>query len=377
MPSPSADAPRSPLSILVVDDEPDMEAMVRQMFRSRVRRGHYRLAFAGNGREALAYVDSGAGVDVVVTDINMPSMNGIELLEALQARGCDAKSVVVSAYGDMGNIRAAMNFGAFDFITKPVDFDDLQSTIERTQRCVSSCRASGAASSPDPGVLDGAAVRAVQRAILPDRVSWDRRYTVSAALVAAGAFGGDFVDVVRLEDECVGLVAGRVSTGAGDGMLAMLQLRSLFKGAAIADRDPGSVLSHVGEAVRDGALGSASASALYAVHCPIEHTVACVAAGEVGALVLSPFASGSLFPDGASAPLGRDMDTVPHFVSADVRPGRVFVASSRSCAGAGVGAVPDFGDASSIAASVAGSSRDVACLVLSRLDASNGVDLHG
>lgn len=367
MPSPCADAPRSPLSILVVDDEPDMELMVRQMFRSRVRRGHYRLAFAGNGREALAYIDAGADVDVVVTDINMPSMNGLELLEALRARGCDAKSVVVSAYGDMSNIRAAMNYGAFDFITKPVDFDDLQSTIERTQRYVASSRASGAAHSPVPGVLDGDVVRAVQRAILPDRVSWDRRYTISAAIVAAGAFGGDFVDVVRLEDGCVGLVAGRVSAGAGGGVLAMLQLRSLLKGAAIAERDPGSVFSHVVEAVRDGALGRASASALYAVYSPVERTVACVAAGEVGALVLSPSATGSLSPDGASASLGRDADPVPRVVSADVPPGAVFVASSRSCAGGRADAVSDFADASSVAAFVGGPSREVACLVLARL----------
>ena len=367
MPSPAADAPRSPLSILVVDDEPDMELMIRQMFRSRVRRGDYRLAFAGNGREALAYIDSGAGVDVVVTDINMPSMNGLELIEALQARGSNAKSVVVSAYGDMGNIRAAMNFGAFDFITKPVDFDDLQSTIERTQRYVSSCRIPGAAPSPVSGVLDGAVVRAVQRAILPDRISWDSRYTVSAALVAAGAFGGDFVDVVRLENECVGLVAGRVSPDDGDGVLAMLQLRSLLKGAAIAERDPGAVFSHAGEAVRDGALGRASASALYAVYCPIERTVTCVAAGEVGALVLSPSRAGSLLPDGASAPLGRDADAVPRVVSADVPPGAVFVASSRSCTGVEAGAVSDLADASTVAASVGGPSRDVACLVLARL----------
>ena len=126
---------REPTRILIVDDEPDIELMMRQKMRRKVRKGLYELEFALNGREALEKLDNGGagGIDMVVTDINMPIMNGLELLSELAKHHPGLKSIVVSAYGDMENIRIAMNLGAFDFVTKPVDFADLEATIERTE----------------------------------------------------------------------------------------------------------------------------------------------------------------------------------------------------------------------------------------------------
>lgn len=115
-----------PTAILYVDDEPDFELLIRQKYRRQVRRGELALTFASNGVEALAAVIARAEpFDLIVTDINMPEMNGLQLLARLQHQGHETPVLVLSAYGDMVNIRAAMNTGAFDFVTKPIDFADL------------------------------------------------------------------------------------------------------------------------------------------------------------------------------------------------------------------------------------------------------------
>ena len=120
-------------TILFVDDEPDLEALVLQKFRKQIREGAVRVIFAHDGVEALESLERHQ-VDMVVSDINMPRMDGLSLLQRLQ-EGEDKKStIIVSAYGDMNNIRTAMNRGAFDFLTKPIDFGDLETTIDKTIR---------------------------------------------------------------------------------------------------------------------------------------------------------------------------------------------------------------------------------------------------
>ncbi|MBK8176540.1 MAG: response regulator [Rhodospirillales bacterium] len=118
--------------ILVVDDEPDLELLVTQKFRRRIGAGEYAFLFASDGEEALARLESHPDVDVVLSDINMPRMDGLTLLTRLQDLSSMLRTVIISAYGDMKNIRTAMNRGAFDFITKPIDFDDLEATIAKT-----------------------------------------------------------------------------------------------------------------------------------------------------------------------------------------------------------------------------------------------------
>jgi adenylate cyclase len=122
--------------ILVVDDEPDLEALVLQKFRRQIRDGTVTFTFARDGVEALAALEEDRNVDLVVSDINMPRMDGLMLLEKLQDSGRHLSTIIVSAYGDMSNIRTAMNRGAFDFLMKPIDFGDLEATIAKTIRHV-------------------------------------------------------------------------------------------------------------------------------------------------------------------------------------------------------------------------------------------------
>jgi len=122
--------------ILVVDDEADLEALIRQKFRQKIREQQYEFVFAMNGVKALEQLEEHKDVDVVLSDINMPEMDGLTLLSRLGEQHSLLKSVIVSAYGDMDNIRTAMNRGAFDFVTKPVNFEDLELTMQKTLKHV-------------------------------------------------------------------------------------------------------------------------------------------------------------------------------------------------------------------------------------------------
>jgi signal transduction histidine kinase len=117
--------------ILVVDDEPDVELLITQQFRRQIRSGEFTFSFARDGEQALAVLQKDAGFDLMLLDINMPVMDGLTLLVRLSELQAQVRAIIVSAYGDMPNIRTAMNRGAFDFVLKPIDMVDLQATIRK------------------------------------------------------------------------------------------------------------------------------------------------------------------------------------------------------------------------------------------------------
>jgi len=126
--------------ILVADDEPDLEMLIKQKFRQKIREQKYEFVFASNGKDALEKIQLNPDVEIVLSDINMPEMDGLTLLSRLNETSPLIKAVIVSAYGDMDNIRTAMNRGAFDFITKPINFEDLSLTMEKTLKQVAQNR---------------------------------------------------------------------------------------------------------------------------------------------------------------------------------------------------------------------------------------------
>ena len=118
-------------TILVVDDEPDVEMLITQQFRSMIRAGLLQFEFAANGQVALDLLHQNKNIDIVFTDINMPVMDGLTLMNRMKEANLTPKTIVISAYGDIANIRSAMNQGAFDFITKPIDLADLEVTMNK------------------------------------------------------------------------------------------------------------------------------------------------------------------------------------------------------------------------------------------------------
>jgi adenylate cyclase len=121
-----------PAKILGVDDEADFVALILQRFRRQIRAEEFAFRFAHNGEEALALLATKPDIELMLLDINMPVMDGLTLLNELRERQSPVRTIMVSAYGDMTNLRTAMNRGAFDFVTKPVDFNDLEVTIRKT-----------------------------------------------------------------------------------------------------------------------------------------------------------------------------------------------------------------------------------------------------
>ncbi len=120
------------IKILVADDEVDLEMLIKQKFRKQIREQKYAFEFALNGNEALQKLEQNPDIAILLSDINMPEMDGLSLLSKVAESNMLVKAVMVSAYGDMQNIRTAMNRGAFDFVCKPVNFEDLELTIEKT-----------------------------------------------------------------------------------------------------------------------------------------------------------------------------------------------------------------------------------------------------
>jgi class 3 adenylate cyclase/CheY-like chemotaxis protein len=134
-----------PIKLLVVDDEPDIQTLFELRFRRDVQNGSLELLFASNGSEALDVAATDPDIEVVITDLNMPGMSGLELLGRLEALQLPLKTIVLTAYGDMANIRTAMMRGAFDFQVKPLDIDDLRATIKKASTIVRELRSGEAA----------------------------------------------------------------------------------------------------------------------------------------------------------------------------------------------------------------------------------------
>ncbi len=253
--------------ILVVDDEPDLEPLVLQRMRRRIRSGHYSFVFAHNGLEALDVLRKHDDIDMVISDINMPQMDGLTLLEQIPKVDPNVRSIIISAYGDMKNIRTAMNRGAFDFVTKPLDFEDLQITIDRTLAHLVEWRE--ALSSRDRLVTlenELNVAGKIQQSILPTEFPEGEDYAIYASMEPAREIGGDFYDVINLGPDRIGMAIADVSDKGVPAALFMMSSRTLLKGSAIGTYEPGDVLKEVNELLCEGNESMMFVTLLYAVY---------------------------------------------------------------------------------------------------------------
>ncbi|MCE2526266.1 MAG: SpoIIE family protein phosphatase [Actinomycetia bacterium] len=257
----------SPSKILVVDDEPDLEPLMLQRMRRYIRKGTYEFLFARSGKEALDQLNEDPEIDIVLSDINMPEMDGLAMLEQIPDINPNIRAVVVSAYGDMKNIRTAMNRGAFDFVTKPVDFRDLQITIERTLAHTQQWKEALSYRDKLVSIQNELEVASrIQRSILPSDFPDTPQFQMFGNMEAAQDVGGDFYDVIPLDRGRVGLVMADVSGKGIPAAMFMMTCRTLMKGVAIGLLNPGEVLEEVNNLLCEENETTQFVTVLYAVY---------------------------------------------------------------------------------------------------------------
>jgi sigma-B regulation protein RsbU (phosphoserine phosphatase) len=234
------------LKILVVDDEPDLEPLILQRFRKQVRAGEMSFVFAHNGEEALSRLESDPEIEVVLSDINMPVMDGLTLLARLNEMPRLLKTVVVSAYNDMLNLRVAMNRGAYDFVTKPIDFEDLEATVRKTWRELEMLRDARRTRAELKALQAELAVAArIQQSLLPEPMVARENLDVAAAMLPARHVSGDFYDFFQIDPARFGFVVGDVSGKGIPAALFMAVSRTVLRATALRGAPPNECLAAV------------------------------------------------------------------------------------------------------------------------------------
>lgn len=260
------------VKILSVDDELDLEVLLTQYFRRQIRKGEYEFAFAHNGLEALQKLLETPDFDIILSDINMPEMDGLTLLAKVnELKNPAMKCIMVSAYGDMDNIRSAMNKGAFDFATKPIDLDDLSRTIEKAIEQVRYIRESQQEHNQLESIKNDLAIAGeIQQTILPRSFPPFPELTevvdIYASMTPAKDVGGDFYDFFQIDDERIGLVIADVSGKGVPASLFMAVSRTLLRATALRDVSSAECLTYANKLLCKESLDSMFVTVFYGIY---------------------------------------------------------------------------------------------------------------
>ena len=260
------------VKILSVDDELDLEVLLTQYFRRQIRKGEYEFAFAHNGLEALQKLLETPDFDIILSDINMPEMDGLTLLAKVnELKNPAMKCIMVSAYGDMDNIRSAMNKGAFDFATKPIDLDDLSQTIEKAIEQVRYIRESQQEHNQLESIKNDLAIAGeIQQTILPRSFPPFPELTEVvdnyASMTPAKDVGGDFYDFFQIDDERIGLVIADVSGKGVPASLFMAVSRTLLRATALRGVSSAECLTYANKLLCKESLDSMFVTVFYGIY---------------------------------------------------------------------------------------------------------------
>ena len=260
------------IRILSVDDEEEIEFLITQFFRRKIRSGEYEFFFAHNGVEGLAALHDHPDIEIILCDINMPEMDGLEMLAKVNEMQNPALRVImVSAYGDMENIRMAMNDGAFDFATKPIDMDDLERTIEKAIRQIDFVHQSQKEHKKLEGLeKDLAAANQIQQFILPREFppfpDVSDKLDISASMEAAQDIGGDFYDFFRIDDDHIALVIGDVCGKGIPAALFMAVSRTFIRSVGMQYEHVGECITNVNRLLASSSVEYMFVTVFYAIY---------------------------------------------------------------------------------------------------------------
>ena len=260
------------VKILSVDDELDLELLLTQYFRRKIRKGEYEFHFAHNGLEALTMLLKEKDFDIILSDINMPEMDGLTLLTKInEMRNPALKCIMVSAYGDMSNIRQAMNNGAFDFATKPIDLDDLSLTIEKAIEQISYIKTMQQEHNQLESIKgDLAVAREIQQAILP-RIfppfpENAHQLDIAASMNAAKDVGGDFYDFFRIDDDRIGFVIADVSGKGVPAAIFMAVSRTLIRATGLRGVSTSECITYSNNLLAEESANSMFVTVFYGIY---------------------------------------------------------------------------------------------------------------
>lgn len=228
------------IKILSVDDELDLEILLTQYFRRKIRKGEYEFSFAHNGLEALQMLLVKPDFDIILSDINMPEMDGLTLLTRInEMRNPALKCIIVSAYGDMENIRTAMNCGAFDFTTKPINLEDLERTIEKAAEQIAYIKNAQLEHTQLVSIQSDLHVaQEIQQTILPKKFPPFpelKSFDIYAYMSAAKYVGGDFYDFFMIDKDRLGFVIADVSGKGIPAAIFMAISRTVIRAIALTE----------------------------------------------------------------------------------------------------------------------------------------------
>ncbi|KKB55511.1 PP2C family protein-serine/threonine phosphatase [Parabacteroides gordonii] len=228
------------IKILSVDDELDLERLLTQYFRRKIKKGEYEFYFAHNGLEALQMMLVQPDFDVILSDINMPEMDGLTLLAKINEMQNPAlKCIMVSAYGDMENIRSAMNQGAFDFTTKPINLEDLERTIEKAAEQISFIKKAQQEHTQLESIRNDLHIaQEIQQTILPKTFPPFpelKSFEIYAYMNAAKYVGGDFYDFFRIDQDRLGFVIADVAGKGVPAAIFMAISRTVIRTIALTE----------------------------------------------------------------------------------------------------------------------------------------------
>lgn len=259
------------LKILSVDDETDLELLLTQYFRRKIRKEEYEFYFAHNGLEALQVLLNHPDIDVILSDINMPEMDGLTLLARInEMRNPAQKCIMVSAYGDMDNIRQAMNSGAFDFATKPIDLEDLERTIEKAREQIEYIHSTQLEHKQLVDIQSDLSVaREIQHAILPRTFHIDvdgaSDIDIYASMFAAKDVGGDFYDFFKIDDHHFGFTIADVSGKGISAAIFMAVSRTMIKANGVRGISSAECMQTVNDLLSQESLNSMFVTTFYGI----------------------------------------------------------------------------------------------------------------
>lgn len=235
--------------ILIVDDEPLLKSLILQKFKSQINNKDMEFLFANNGIEALQTFHGDEDVGIIFTDLNMPEMDGLTLLSHLLKQERFYRAVVISAYGDMSNIRAAMNQGATDFITKPIDLSDLETTINRTIKQYNYIQQGIVAQHQMIEINNELKIaHYIQQSFIPHDFTPlpnNINFTLLGEMIPAAEVGGDFFDFFPISQDKLGLVIADVSGHGIPSALFMAMSEILIYANAHSSKSPSECLRKV------------------------------------------------------------------------------------------------------------------------------------